>query len=77
MATDPTKPVTTTPTVDSVITSSKTTIMGILLGILFYASQNGIHIPTTKQEALNLVIALAFAGFGAVAKDFNVSGPKK
>ncbi len=54
--------------------SYKTTIAGVLLGMLYYAHSVGITIPANKQDALNLFIALAFAGFGLVAKDGNVTG---
>ena len=46
-----------------------TTFLGILLGILTYASQVGAKLPETKQEWWSFAVGAGLAALGIVSKD--------
>ena len=46
-----------------------TTTVGILLGVLTYASQIGAKLPETKQEWWSFAVGAGLAALGLVGKD--------
>jgi hypothetical protein len=51
------------------IADPKSTIIGFVLGILYYIQGVGITYPTTKQDWGKLGVSLLLAGLGYVVKD--------
>ena len=54
-------------------TSWKTTMIGILAGMITYFSQLGPNLPTTTAEWGTAFVAALLAALGMGAKDANVS----
>ena len=55
----------------------KTSVAGFVIGAVYYLKTSGAQIPQNKADFWNLLIGIAFAGLGLVAKDFDVTGGTK
>jgi hypothetical protein len=52
----------------------RTSVIGFVGGACVYLFGIGAHLPTTKDDAFRLTIAVVVAGLGLTAKDFKVTG---
>lgn len=54
-----------------------TTVAGIGAGMVYYLANSGATIPTTKGDAINLLVAAFFAALGIVGKDATTGSQPK
>ena len=55
--------------VGAMLGNSWTSIIGAVLGIVYYLQSSGTKMPETKAEWWALVVGMLLAAFGVVAKD--------